>query len=79
MSSTIKSKVQASGHQNPHTQTKKSAAIASVGGKTFSLLSPKTKLLLKKLLLKIARHETSIELKRQYLAANEIMEPYSAF
>ena len=42
-------------------------------------ISSKTKLLLKKLLLAIARHENEIELKRQYLASNENMEPYQAF
>ena len=51
---------------------------ASVG-KSLNNLSVKTKLLLKKLLLKIARRELDIELKRQFLASNEQMEPYSMF
>lgn len=43
------------------------------------MLSAKTKKLLKKLLLKIAKLELDIELKRQYLSSNEQMEPYSLF
>ena len=43
------------------------------------LLSEKTKKLLKKLLLKIAKNELELELKRQYLASNEHMEPYALF
>ena len=46
---------------------------------TATTISTKTKLLVKKLLLAIAKHEGDIELKRQYLASNENMEPYQAF
>jgi Ca2+-binding EF-hand superfamily protein len=54
------------------------APSASVG-KNLHLLSAKTKKLLKKVLLKIAKCELDIELKRQYLASNDHMEPYSMF
>jgi len=42
-------------------------------------MSSSLKLFLKKLLLKISRLEQDIELKRQYLASNENMEPYQVF
>lgn len=82
MTSTIKSKLQASGHQNSTVTLRKTvsslAQTASVG-KSLHLLSAKTKKLLKKLLLKISKLEQDIELKRQYLSANDQMEPYSLF
>ena len=88
MTSTIKSKIQASGSQYPigsqsatsfsNKRTAHLGTSASVG-KSLNNLSVKTKLLLKKLLLKIARRELDIELKRQFLASNEQMEPYSMF
>ena len=47
--------------------------------RSFQSLSLKTKRILKKLLFKLARFELDIELKRQFLASNEHMEPYSLF
>jgi Ca2+-binding EF-hand superfamily protein len=55
-----------------------SLAAATPVGKG-RLLAEKTKKLLKKLLLKIAKSELDLELKRQYLASNEHMEPYALF
>ena len=81
MTSTIKSRHSASGHLNhqPIKKATSSLAGSSFVGKSHHLMSAKTKRLLKKLLLKIARQELDIELKRQYLASNEHMEPYSMF
>lgn len=85
MTSTIKSRLQASGHQNPSSgmaATKRptsSMAAHSSFGKSLHLLCAKTKKLLKKVLLKAAKSELDIELRRQYLASNEHMEPYSMF
>ena len=42
-------------------------------------LAPKTQLILRKLLFKLAKCEQELELQRQFLASNENMEPYSVF
>ena len=69
MTSTLKSRLQASGHQNPTSMasTKRpssSMAANSSVGKSLHLLSAKTKKLLKKVLLKVAKSELDIELRR---------------
>jgi hypothetical protein len=58
-------------------KTSSISSAATVGKNR--LVSEKTKKLLKKLLLKIAKNELDLELKRQYLASNEHMEPYALF
>jgi hypothetical protein len=49
---------------------------SALASKSVQGTQSKSKQLLKKVLLKIARNELDIELKRQYLASHEHFEPY---